>query len=133
MLPLFGLIIGLIIGFFVNVDIPQVYAPYIAILVLSMLCSLTGAAKASLKGNFDTRSFLAGLTMNSIFALVLTSIGEQLKIPLSYAAMFAFGYQMYYHLVVIRKLLLDYYDNKRLEKAQKEGGQDAVSEDDDIL
>ena len=64
MLPLLGLIIGLIIGFFVNVDIPQVYAPYIAILVLSMLCSLTGAAKASLKGNFDTRSFLAGLTMN---------------------------------------------------------------------
>ena len=119
MLPLLGLIIGLIIGFFVNVDIPQVYAPYIAILVLSMLCSLTGAAKASLKGNFDTRSFLAGLTMNSIFALVLTSIGEQLKIPLSYAAMFAFGYQMYCHLVVIRKLLLDYYDNKRLRNQYK--------------
>lgn len=133
MIPLLGLIIGLIIGFFLKVDIPQVYAPYIAILVLAMLCSLTGAAKASLKGDFNTRSFLAGLTMNSIFALVLTSIGEQLKMPLSYAAIFAFGHQMYYHLVIIRKLLLEYYDKKRLAIAQKEGGDDVVSEEDKNL
>ncbi|NLT12130.1 MAG: DUF1290 domain-containing protein [Clostridiaceae bacterium] len=133
MIPLLGLIIGLVIGFFINVDIPQVYAPYIAILVLAMLCSLTGAAKASLKGEFNTRSFLAGLTMNSIFALVLTSIGEQLKMPLSYAAIFAFGHQMYYHLVIIRKLLLEYYDKKRLERAQEEGGGDSEPEADDSL
>ena len=50
MLPLLGIIIGLLIGLFMNVEIPRAYSAYVAIFIVAAVDSLVGAIRANLEG-----------------------------------------------------------------------------------
>jgi len=120
MLPLLGLIIGLILGLFLNVDIPSAYSSYVAVAILAILDSIMGAIVANMKNEFNMRLFVTGLFGNGLIAVAVAALGDQLNLPLNLAAVFAFGNRIFLNFSMIRRMLLERYDqwkeNKKLGK-----------------
>ncbi|HOO61375.1 MAG TPA: small basic family protein [Bacillota bacterium] len=117
-IPLIGLILGLIIGLLIGYDIPSAYSTYIAILILTMVDSLMGAIVADMRGRFKTRLFVTGVLGNALVALALTALGEQLGLPLYYAAIFAFGNRIFVNFSKLRRIFLHKIDEKNAANAK---------------
>ena len=116
MLALLGLIIGLIIGLFLNVDIPQVYSIYVGVGILACFDSIIGALAANMQGKFNIKLFISGLLGNSIIAVALAALGDQLGLQLYLAAVFAFGNRIFINFSIIRRLWLFKIDNYKKQK-----------------
>lgn len=106
MIPIIGLILGIIAGIFIPYTIPQEYSAYVAVAILAALDSVFGGIAATLRGNFDIKIFLSGFFGNSVLAAALAYIGDQLGIQLYLAAVFAFGNRLFLNFAVIRRYLL---------------------------
>ncbi|UOQ47956.1 small basic family protein [Gracilibacillus caseinilyticus] len=115
-LPALFLIIGLILGFMTNVSIPQAYSNYLSIAVLAALDTLFGGIRAQLDRKFDQQVFITGFFFNVSLAAFLAFIGVQLGIDLYLAAIFAFGVRLFQNLAIIRRLLLNKYDEYKQQK-----------------
>ena len=116
MLALLGLIIGLVIGLFLNVDIPQAYSIYVAVGILACFDSIIGALAANMQGKFNIKLFISGLLGNSIIAVALAALGDQLGLQLYLAAVFAFGNRIFINFSIIRRLWLYNIENRKKEK-----------------
>ncbi len=112
MFPLIGLIVGLIIGLLLNLDIPNAYSSYVAVGILAVLDSVIGALTANLQNRFNIRLFITGFIGNSAIAVALAALGDQLNLQLSLAAVFAFGNRIFLNFSVIRRLMLERWDNR---------------------
>lgn len=106
MIPLIGIVIGLLIGLLLDVPIPPALSVYIAVTALSALSSLMAAIQSKYDGSFEARYYLLSFGGNTLFALAITALGEQLNIPLSYVAFFAFGQRIFNTLNRLWKLFL---------------------------
>lgn len=106
MLPLFGLIVGILAGIFLPYYIPQQYSSYVAVAILAALDSVFGGIVASLQGKFDLKIFLSGFFGNALLAAALAYIGDQLGIQLYLAAIFAFGNRLFLNFAIIRRHVL---------------------------
>lgn len=108
MVPLLGLIIGILIGvFFIPVNIPQQYSNYVAVAILAALDSVFGGIAANLQGKFDLKIFLSGFFGNALLAAALAYIGDQLGIQIYLAAIFAFGNRLFLNFAIIRRYILN--------------------------
>jgi len=116
MLPLLGLIFGLVLGLFLNVDIPSAYSTYVAVAILAIIDSLMGAIVANMKGEFNIRLFITGLLGNGLIAVAVAALGDQLDLPLNLAAVFAFGNRIFLNFSIIRRMLLERYDQWKENK-----------------
>ena len=65
MIPVLGLIIGIVIGLLVDPVLPQVVQPYLPIAIVAALDALAGAFRAYLEGNFTDRVFVVSFISNS--------------------------------------------------------------------
>jgi Uncharacterized conserved protein (small basic protein) len=108
MIPLLGLIIGILVGvFFIPVNIPQQYSNYVAVAILAALDSVFGGISSSLQGKFDLKIFLSGFFGNALLAAALAYIGDQLGIQIYLAAIFAFGNRLFLNFAIIRRYILN--------------------------
>ncbi len=113
MLPILGMIIGILIGvFFMPVNIPQQYSIYMAVAILAALDSVFGGVASTMQGRFDIKIFVSGFFGNALLAAVLAYIGDQLGLQLYLAAIFAFGNRIFLNFAVIRRYML----NKSVKK-----------------
>jgi small basic protein len=112
MIPLFGLIAGLIIGIFLPYHIPPEYSNYAAVAILAALDSVLGGFLASLQGKFNIKIFVSGFFGNAILAAILAYIGDKLGIQIHLAAIFAFGNRIFLNFGNIRRYLLKFKDTK---------------------
>jgi len=110
MIPLLGLIAGLIIGIFIPFHIPQEYSNYAAVAILAALDSVLGGLSASLDGKFNIKVFLTGFFSNSLLAALLAYIGDKLGIQIHLAAVFAFGNRIFLNFGNIRRKLMQMDD-----------------------
>lgn len=130
MLPLLGIILGLIIGLFLDIDIPQAYSAYVAVLILAALDSLVGALMASLQKKFNTLLFVTGLLGNALIAVVLSALGDRLNIDLNLAAIFAFGVRIINNFSQIRRFWLQQIsDRRRLARQMRDVIDSPIEED----
>ena len=120
MLALLGLIIGLVIGLFLNVDIPQAYSIYVGVGILACFDSIIGALAANMQGKFNIKLFISGLLGNAIIAVALAALGDQLGIQLYLAAVFAFGNRIFINFSIIRRLWLHKLESLKKEKNKKD-------------
>jgi len=109
MIVILGLLLGIFLGFSLNVKIPDVYSIYVAVAILACFDSVIGAWKAYLAHNFDQMIFLSGFFGNGIIAVVLTYFGDQLSIPMYLAAVIVFGSRIFNNFAVIRRMLIERY------------------------
>lgn len=113
MIPILGLIIGLIAGIFLPGEIPAEYSTYVAVGILAMIDSVLGGGVASLQGRFDLKIFIYGFIGNAFLAVILAFIGDKMGIPLYMAAIFAFGTRLFENFATIRRLLISKYSKKK--------------------
>ncbi len=107
MIPLLGLIIGILAGIFIPFSIPYQYSNYVAVAILAALDSVFGGIAASLQGKFDLKIFLSGFFGNALLAAGLAYMGDQLGIQIHLAAIFAFGNRLFLNFAIIRRYLLN--------------------------
>ncbi len=106
LLPLFGLLLGLTLGFFLEFSVPPHLAPYTAVALLAAFDSLLGGLRAALEKHFDDNIFVTGLLSNTLLAALLAFVGDRIGINLYLAALVAFGVRIFQNLALIRRLVL---------------------------
>lgn len=107
MIPILGLIIGILVGMFLPYNIPQQYSNYVAVAILAALDSVFGGVAASVQGKFNMGIFLSGFFGNALLAAGLAYIGDQLGIQIYLAAVFAFGNRLFINFAIIRRIILN--------------------------
>jgi small basic protein len=105
-LPLFGLVIGLLIGSIFPVSIPSEFAKFFSVALLASLDSVFGGLRAGIEEKFDNTVFVTGFFTNALMAASLVYVGDRLGIDLYYVALLAFGLRVFQNLAIIRRYLL---------------------------
>ncbi|MCR4441557.1 MAG: small basic family protein [Peptococcaceae bacterium] len=113
LLPVLGLIIGVLIGSALTFQVPVTYVKYMSIAVLASLDSVFGGIRAIMEDLFDGTVLLTGFFTNALLAALLAYLGDRLGVDLYYAAVFAFGVRLFQNLAGIRHKLLLNYRNKK--------------------
>lgn len=106
MLPIIGLILGLIIGAFFPISVPTEYAKYMSVALLACLDSVFGGLRSGMEEKFDNTVFITGFFTNALLAAGLVFIGERLGIDLYYVALLTFGLRIFQNLAIIRRYFL---------------------------
>ncbi len=102
-----GLLLGIILGFIVDVNIPEKFSPYMSVAILACLDSVFGAIKANLSKNFQANIFISGFFGNAILAAGLAYLGDKLGIPIYIAAVIVFGSRIFDNFAVIRRIIIE--------------------------
>lgn len=106
LITLGGLIIGILLGAFVPLSIPQVLSKYVAVAILAAMDTGFGGLRSGLEERFGLAAFISGFTANTLLAAGLTYLGDQLGIDLYLAAIVVFGVRIFENLARIRRIIL---------------------------
>src|SRR5690606_20586753 len=105
-LPIFGLIVGIILGLLSEFKIPAEYSNYLSIAVLAALDTLFVGIRANFLKIYDQSVFVCGLFFNILLAAILAFVGVHLGVELYLLAVFAFGVRLVQNIAVIRLIIL---------------------------
>ena len=97
-----GLSLGLVIGAFLQINIPPELTRYSAVAIIGVLDSLFGAIRASIEKKYSTTIFLSGLAFNMIIAVLITFIGDKLNLDLYLAILVAFVIRIFANVGIIK-------------------------------
>lgn len=103
LLPLVGLLLGILAGLFLNVNVGIEISRYSAVAILAALDSVLGAVRAELDGVYDNRIFISGFLVNAIVAVTLVFIGDRLNLDLYLVALINFGFRIFNNVALIRR------------------------------
>jgi small basic protein len=103
LLPLAGLLVGVLLGLVLNVNVAIELSRYSAVAILAALDSVLGAVRAELDGVYDNRIFITGFLTNAIVAVILTFIGDRLTLDLYLVALITFGLRIFNNVALIRR------------------------------
>lgn len=106
MIPIIGLIIGILMGFFLKINIPSSFTAYIPIAILAALDSIFGGFRSTLEGKFDMEIFVTGFFGNVLLAAGLTYLGDRLYVPINYAAVVVFGSRIFNNFAIMRRIII---------------------------
>jgi small basic protein len=106
LVPLAGLLVGIILGLVLNVNVGYELARYSAVAILAALDSVLGAIRAELDGAYDNRIFISGFVTNAIVAVLLTFVGDRLGLDLYLVALITFGLRIFQNVALIRRHFL---------------------------
>jgi len=108
---LLGCVLGAVIG--INLPlIPYIYSSYLAISIVAALDSVLGGISATLKGNFDLKTFVTGFFGNAILSILLTYLGEKLNVDIYIGAIVVFVWRMFNNLTIIRMHYVEKWSKK---------------------
>jgi len=114
---LFGLLIGLVVGFFFPLTIPVEYARYTAVGIMGILDALFGAWKAGLQKEYRLTIFLSGLFFNMTLAILITWLGDRLSLDLYLAVLIFFTFRIFTNIGIIRySFLTKFLGKKKVEE-----------------
>lgn len=123
LLPLFGLLLGFLIIYFMNVTVPAGYASYLSLAGLAGIDALIGGVRAALEDKFETDIFISGFLVNTMLAALLAYIGEQMGVDLFLAVVVVIGGRIFLNLSLIRRYWLTKISLARKEsQASASGG-----------
>jgi small basic protein len=107
LLPVFGLILGLVIGYISPFTIPVEYAKYFSVAIIVTLDSVLGGIRAYQEDHFDSTVFLSGFIANTLMASLLAYIGDKIGVDLYLAAIVAFGTRLFQNISIIRRHIIN--------------------------
>ena len=106
LLPLAGLLVGILLGLVLNVNVGFELSRYSAVAILAALDSVLGAVRAEMDGVYDNRIFVSGFVVNAIVAVLLTFVGDRLGLDLYLVALITFGLRIFQNVALIRRHFL---------------------------
>lgn len=113
MIAVVGLLIGIILGFVLDVNISDKLSPYMSVAILACLDSVFGAIRANLSKSFQPDIFISGFFGNAVLAALLAYLGDKLGIPIYIAAVIVFGGRIFDNFAIIRRLIIEMLKDKR--------------------
>lgn len=114
---LIGILLGVIVGFALNLAVPIEYVKYTAVVIVGVLDSLFGAARAEMtKNQYNSAIFATGLIFNILMALGLTYLGEKLGLDLYLAAAVVFTFRIFANIGVIRRVIIENIQSRKKDK-----------------
>ncbi|WP_078380979.1 small basic family protein [Sutcliffiella halmapala] len=119
-LPLLGLLVGIVLGLYSEIRVPDEYSNYLSIAVLAALDTLFGGIRAHLQNNYDDKVFVSGFFFNILLAASLAFLGVHLGVDLYLAAVFAFGVRLFQNIAVIRRILLSKWSLSKEKNEKKQ-------------
>ncbi len=113
LLPVIGIIVGILLGLYLPIDVSASYAPYLSVAILASLDSVLGGVRSNMEKNFDMGIFISGFLSNSLAAAGLAYLGDLLEVPIYLAAIIVFGSRIFNNLAIVRRYLLSYYRERK--------------------
>lgn len=105
-IPLFGLIAGILLGSVISFQVPIFLAKYLSVAVLAALDSVLGGVRSILEDSFNGLILTSGFISNTLLAALLAYLGDRLGVDLYMAAIFVFGVRIFQNLAIIRHYIL---------------------------
>ncbi|NNM45017.1 DUF1290 domain-containing protein [Knoellia koreensis] len=107
MIPLIGLIGGVVIGLVWGPDVPVALQPYLPIAVIAALDAVFGAVRAVLDGIFNDKVFVVSFLANVVVAAFIVFLGDQLGVgsQLSTGVVVVLGVRIFSNVASIRRHL----------------------------
>ncbi|RIK16989.1 MAG: DUF1290 domain-containing protein [Acidobacteria bacterium] len=108
MIPVLGLVLGVVLGLVVSPEVPLWLQPYLPIAVIAALDAVFGAARAALEGIFNDRVFVISFLSNVVVAALIVFLGNQLGVgaQLSTGVVVVLGLRIFSNVAAIRRHLL---------------------------
>ena len=105
MIPVLGLIGGILIGLFLQPEVPLWLQPYLPIAVIAALDAVFGAVRAVLDGIFDDKVFVVSFLANVVVAGFIVFLGDQLGVgsQLSTGVVVVLGVRIFSNIASIRR------------------------------
>jgi small basic protein len=105
MIPLIGLVLGVVGGLLLEPTVPVYLQPYLPIAVVAALDALFGGLRALLDGIFDDRVFLVSFLSNVLVAGFIVFLGDQLGVgsQLSTGVVVVLGIRIFSNVASIRR------------------------------
>ena len=107
MIPVLGLIGGILIGLFLQPEVPLWLQPYLPIAVIAALDAVFGAVRAVLDGIFNDKVFVVSFLANVDVAAFIVFLGDQLGVgaQLSTGVVVVLGVRIFSNVASIRRHL----------------------------
>jgi small basic protein len=103
----FGLIVGVVVGLFVQPTVPFWLQPYLPIALIAALDAVFGGVRALLEGIFNDKVFVVSFVSNILVAGLVVFIGDQIGVgaQLSTAVVVVLGIRIFSNAAAIRRRL----------------------------
>jgi small basic protein len=104
-IPGIALIVGVLLGLFLEPTVPGALQPYLPIAVVAALDAVFGAVRAQLDGIFDDRVFVVSFVSNVLVAALVVFLGDQLGVggQLSTGVVVVLGIRIFSNAAAIRR------------------------------
>lgn len=105
MIAVIGLVIGIVLGLFLQPEVPVGLAPYLPIAVVAALDAVFGALRAFMDGIFDDKVFVVSFLSNVVIAAGIVYLGDRLGVggQLSTGVIVVLGIRIFTNVAAIRR------------------------------
>ena len=105
MIAVLGLVIGVVVGLFVQPEVPDAVVPYLPIAVVAALDAVFGGVRAMLDGIFNDKVFIVSFLSNVVVAALIVFLGDQLGVgsQLSTGVVVVLGIRIFSNAAAIRR------------------------------
>ena len=105
MIAALGLLLGVLLGLFLQPDVPIWLEPYLPIAVVAALDAVFGALRAFLDGIFDDKVFVVSFVSNVLIAGLIVYLGDKLGVggQLSTGVIVVLGIRIFSNVAAIRR------------------------------
>ena len=105
MIAIFGLVLGILAGLFLEPTVPVSLQPYLPIAVVAALDAVFGGLRAYLDGIFDDKVFVVSFVANVLVAGLIVFLGDQLGVgsQLSTGVVVVLGIRIFSNVAAIRR------------------------------
>jgi len=107
MVGILALLIGVLIGLWLNPTVPEWVQPYLPIAVVAALDAVFCGVQARLEGIFDAKVFVVSFVSNVLIAALIVLLGDELGVgaQLSTAVVVVLGIRIFGNAAAIRRHL----------------------------
>ncbi|MFD1858529.1 DUF1290 domain-containing protein [Aeromicrobium camelliae] len=105
MIPIIGLVVGIVAGFILQPTVPAPLEPYVPIAIIAALDAVVGAVRALGEKRFDDRVFVISFVSNVLIAAAMVYLGDQLGVgsQLSTGVIVVLGIRIFSNAAAIRR------------------------------
>lgn len=107
MVGIVALVIGVLVGLWLDPTVPVWVQPYLPIAVVAALDAVFGGIRARLDGIFDAKVFVVSFVSNVVIAALIVLLGDELGVgaQLSTAVVVVLGIRIFGNAAAIRRHL----------------------------
>jgi small basic protein len=100
-----GLLLGVVLGLWLQPSVPPALVPYLPIAVVAALDAVFGGLRALLDGIFDDKVFVVSFLSNVVIAATIVFLGDKLGVggQLSTGVIVVLGIRIFSNVAAIRR------------------------------